>query len=154
MPAKVDPCIGGAWRSPEVPYRTHPPFSVNTEYPTAQSSVGALFPIWRNCQYAMTLLQYARRLYSLDTLDTRFVTSSKTPPQERASDTRSRIDPVRPSPTENGSSTARVSGSKADAGICPPRWWTPEFFVYYITFILVVPMMFKVTYDVSKRPLP
>lgn len=101
----------------------------------------------------MTLLQYAQRLYSLDTLDTRFVTSSRTPPQENASDTRSHIDPARPSPTESGSRSARVPGSKADAGTSPSRWWTSEFFVYYLVFILAVPMMFKVTYDVSKRLL-
>ena len=99
----------------------------------------------------MTLLHCARRLYSLDTLDTRFTTSSRTPPQESAPDTQSPIDPARPSPTENGSRTVRVPGSKSDAGTSPPRWRTPEFFVYYIAFILVVPMMFKVAYDVSKR---
>lgn len=124
---------------------------LRASYSTAQIILGATSSLWRFCQYAMTFLQYARRLYSLDTLDTRFTTSSRTPPQESALDTRSRIDPARPSPGENGSHTARVAGSKIDVGTSPPRWWTPEFFVYYIVFIILVPMMFKATYDVSKR---
>lgn len=98
---------------------------------------------------AMGLFAIVKRLYSLDTLDTRFTTASRTPPRE----TRLRIDPAQPSSSRAGSSkdekesknvVERSSESSAS------RWRTPEFFVYYFAFITVVPMMFKVTYDVSK----
>ena len=97
----------------------------------------------------MGLFAMFKRLYSLDTLDTRFTTSSRTPPR----DTRSRIDPAQPSSgrtvlgkDEKESKTVAESSSEAS----PSRWRKPEFFVYYFAFITVVPMMFKVTYDVSK----
>ena len=104
----------------------------------------------------MKLLHYLRRLYSLDTLDTRFTTSARTPPQPGTSDIRSRIDSAKSSPLGKDSNVAPENrdGLAAGArGASPSRWGTPEFFVYYLIFILVVPMMFKVAFDVSKREL-
>src|SRR5947209_1684882 len=69
----------------------------------------------------MTLISNLRRLYSLDTLDTRF-TKSK-------------------------------SSSPIQAEAQPSKWRTPEFYLYYVIFIVVVPQMFKVSYDVSKSTL-
>ncbi|KAI9845788.1 MAG: glycerol transporter, partial [Pleopsidium flavum] len=101
----------------------------------------------------MALLGLLRRLYSLDTLDTRFTTSSRTPLKQRPSDTQPRIDPAQSASggveTSNGYAGNTRLGEKS-SDISPSRWKTPEFFVYYFIFITVVPMMFKVTYDVSK----
>jgi len=98
----------------------------------------------------MGLFAIVKRLYSLDTLDTRFTTSSRTPPR----DTQSRIDPAQPSCrtvlSKDEKQSKRVVERTSEAS--PSRWRTPEFFVYYFVFITVVPMMFKVTYDVSKGP--
>ena len=93
----------------------------------------------------MNLLQYAGRLYSLDTLDSRFTTSSKTPPA-------SRIDPARPSPDE--ASYKKKGRSGADdliKGTSQPRWKSPEFIYHGIVVFVAVPLMFKTAYDVSKR---
>ncbi len=103
--------------------------------------------------YAMGLFGLVRRLYSLDTLDTRFTTSSRTPPVA----TRSKIDPAQPSstsavPFENN--VRRKDPVESQSSRSPSRWNTPEFFVYYVVIIVVVPMMFKVTYDVSRGRAP
>ena len=81
----------------------------------------------------MSLLQFAGRLYSLDTLDARFTTSSKTPP--------SHIDPVKPSPKE----------SQVADGASAPKWKTPEFLYHGLVFVVLVPWMFFTAYDVSQR---
>jgi len=78
-----------------------------------------------------SLLSWLRRTYSLDTLDTRFTTTS-TP----ASDTRPRAKDAR----------ANAIAQNAPA----PLWRTPEFFVYYLFFITLVPLMFKTVVDASK----
>ncbi len=94
----------------------------------------------------MNLLQYVGRLYSLDTLDTRLTTSSKTPP--------SRIDPARPSPDETSYKKNRSGAGELANGAIPPRWSTPEFIYHGLVFVVAVPLMFKTAYDVSKRKHP
>lgn len=83
----------------------------------------------------MTILNYVGRLYSLDTLDTRFTKSAKSP--------------------SLSSNNARSNISADDAGVnnTPTKslWRTPEFYLYYIIFIVAVPLMFKAAYDVSNR---
>ena len=91
----------------------------------------------------MNLLNHAGRLYSLETLDTRFVTSSKTPP--------SPIDPARPSPDEAPYKKGRSGAAELAKGASPPRWRSPEFTYHGLVFLIVVPLMFKTAYDVSKR---
>lgn len=91
----------------------------------------------------MSLLRYAGRLYSLDTLDSRFTTSSKTPP--------SRVDPARPSPDEASSRKGRAVDGEIAKGASPPRWRSPEFIYHGLVFLVAVPLMFKTAYDVSKR---
>ena len=94
----------------------------------------------------MSLLQHAGRLFSVETLDTRFTTSSKTPS--------SRIDPARPSPAEAGfksSGQDRNGGEDIASRASPPRWKSPEFIYHGLVFLVVVPLMFKTVYEVSKR---
>ena len=91
----------------------------------------------------MNLLYYTARLYSLDTLDTRFTVSSKTPP--------SRFDPARPSPDEAPYKKGRSGAGELAKGPSPPRWRSPEFIYHGLVFLVAVPLMFKTAYDVSKR---
>ena len=96
-------------------------------------------------------LQYLRQLYSLDTLDTRFIISSTTPPKQALNERH--LDPTRPSLQQDGQAQVKLSDgkpTKSAEGAQPPRWRTPEFYIYYFVFITVIPFMFKVVYDVSK----
>ena len=91
----------------------------------------------RNAGAKMTsLLSWFRRIYSLNTLDTRFTTSATTP-LKAAADTR-------PASSKDARANAIASGAAS------PNWHTPEFFVYYVVFIVAVPLMFKTVVDVSK----
>ena len=87
----------------------------------------------------MGWLQYLRKLYSLDTLDTRFTISSTTPPSQSA-----QIDPVKPLEGE------RKQDAKSTPTGKPSLWLTPEFFLYYLVFVTAIPLMFKAVYDVSQ----
>ncbi|KAK4181738.1 putative glycerol transporter protein [Triangularia setosa] len=82
-----------------------------------------------------------RNIYDLDTLDTRFTTPSGAPykPLEARSPDKRR-DSVGASPPANGAE--------------PPKWKTPEFFLYYLVFLVVIPAMFWVAYDVSRPTDP
>ena len=91
----------------------------------------------------MNLLHYARKLYSLDTLDTRLTTSSKAPPPH--------FDPARPSPEEASYNKGRSGAGDLAKGASPPRWRSPEFIYHGLVFLVAVPLMFKTAYDVSKR---
>ena len=91
----------------------------------------------------MNLLQYAGRLYSLDTLDSRFTTSSRTPP--------SRIDPARPSPDEAPNKKDRSGADELAKGASPPRWRSPEFIYHGLVVFVALPLMLKTAYNVSKR---
>lgn len=91
----------------------------------------------RDAGDTMNLLYWLRRLYSLDTLDTRFTvsanTSLKAVPDTRAS---------------TGDKSTRTSS--LPNGASPPKWKTPEFWVYYLFFITLVPLMFKTVIDISQ----
>lgn len=95
----------------------------------------------------MGLLSSFRNIYDLDTLDTRF-TSSTSVPYQTVIDARS--DPA----------TSQESSAKTQGRVSPPKWRTPEFYFYYVIFALAVPLMFWIPYQVSrrtssgKRPLP
>lgn len=91
----------------------------------------------------MNILHYARRLYSLDTLDRRLTFSSKTPP--------SRIDPAGPSPDEASYKKGRSGAGELAGGASSPRWRSPEFIYHGMVILVAVPLMFKTAYDVSKR---
>ncbi|KAF2085396.1 putative glycerol:H+ symporter [Saccharata proteae CBS 121410] len=101
----------------------------------------------------MSWLGYLRSLYSLDTLDTRFTVSATSPPKQQA--TELRIDPAKPSPGESYSQQSR-DGQTSKGGSLgePSKWNTPEFYLYYLVFLVAVPLMFKSVYDVSKESDP
>ncbi|KAJ5129655.1 uncharacterized protein N7515_005694 [Penicillium bovifimosum] len=82
-----------------------------------------------------SIFAWLRRIYSLDTLDTRFTSTAITP----RADTR---------PTSNARANAIAQGAS------PSLWRTPEFFVYYLFFITLVPLMFKTVIDASKESHP
>ena len=86
----------------------------------------------------MGLSSFFRNIYTLDTLDTRFTISSSIPYKTVID---SRDDPATSNaPAEQVRSKAQLS-----------KWDTPEFYFYYIAFILAVPYMFWTAYDVSRR---
>ncbi|KAJ5168736.1 Glycerol uptake protein 1 [Penicillium canariense] len=85
-------------------------------------------------------LSWLRRIYSLDTLDTRFTSSASTP-ANAAADTR---------PPSAKDARANAIAQSAPA----PLWRTPEFFIYYLFFITLVPLMFKTVVDASKDTHP
>ena len=86
----------------------------------------------------MGFLSALRGIYSLDTLDTRFTTPS----------TVSYSTAVEQRTDRNGK---REVYNKPDKRAQPPKWKTPEFFLYYLVFVVAVPYMFWVAYDVSRR---
>ena len=93
------------------------------------------------CQHAMAILQDVGRLYSVETLDTRFTTSLSTPS--------SHIDSAKP---QRGETLAgRNNSQKQNSAPSPSRWKTPEFLYHYIVFLVVVPWMFYTVFDVSQR---
>lgn len=86
----------------------------------------------------MTPLSFLRNLYSLDTLDTRFTTSSKTPSKDASEHSAKAVE--RDVKTQ----------SQLPAGAQPSKWNTPEFYFYALVFILAVPNMYKAVWDVSQ----
>jgi protein-cysteine N-palmitoyltransferase HHAT len=89
----------------------------------------------------MEVLHFFRRLYSLDTLDTRLTTSSLIPLAAATEDS-----------AEKPTSEKRTDGEAANlpAGASPSKWRTPEFYFYYTVFVLVVPQMFRSVMNVSR----
>ncbi|KAL4932616.1 putative glycerol:H+ symporter (Gup1) [Aspergillus undulatus] len=89
----------------------------------------------------LSFISWFRRLYSLDTLDTRFTVPANTPVKVAAEDT--------------PSSSAKDARSNAVAnGASPSKWGTLEFYVYYVVFAVAVPLMFKTVIDVSQESHP
>ena len=101
----------------------------------------------------MSLFSFLRSLYDVDTLDTRFTTPSTVP-----------YKPALPRPGAGGRSNgspgreALLSADSRRDGAAdiikraePSKWRTPEFYFYYFIFLTVVPYMFWVAYDVSRR---
>ena len=91
-------------------------------------------------------LKFIRQLYSLDTLDTRFIVPATAPPKEALED--AKLDPAGPIPVKYG----RDGTKYIDGSIQPPRWNTPEFYFYYVAIMTSVFFMFKSVLDVSKGP--
>lgn len=93
----------------------------------------------------MSLLYFLKRLYSLDTLDTRFTHSSKVP--VRTASAERGIDISKPAVNSEDDVTKQSSVPKNTQ---PSRWNTLEYYVYYVVFLVMVPLMFYVPYSVSK----
>ena len=105
-----------------------------------------------SCQHAMAGLQYVQRLFSLDTLDTRFTTLSKV---FQSNDQLLR-DTTRAVPRDGGHDlrSRRAGHPYEEPNVPASKWRTPEFMVYAGVFLVAVPLMFKTVYDVSNRKLP
>ena len=88
----------------------------------------------------MDPISFLRQLYSLDTLDTRFTTSARTPLKLADAD-----------PAQATKPQDEKASTPLPAGASPSRWRTPEFYFYALTFLVVVPQMFKAVVDVSQR---
>ena len=88
-------------------------------------------------------LRYIRQLYSLDTLDTRFVVPANAPPKEALE--LANLDPAQPLPVRNG----QVKSREPIEGVQPSRWNTLEFKTYGVLITIVVFFMFKSVLDVS-----
>lgn len=87
----------------------------------------------------MSIFGLVKKLYSLDTLDTRFSNTSRTPPRAAG---------------EKGIAEAKSSAQEATQaslpGVQPSKWRTPEFYFYYFCFLTIPLLMVKAVYDVSK----
>jgi hypothetical protein len=88
-------------------------------------------------------LRFVRQLYSLDTLDTRFIVPATAPPKEALDD--AKLDPAGPLPVQGGKEKSRDTYENVQ----PPRWNTPEFYFYYVVFAVSISLMFKSVLDVS-----
>lgn len=84
----------------------------------------------------LSILSRLRQLYTLDTLDTR-LTVPATTPLKAAADTR-------PAPAKDARAQAIANGAE------PSKWRTLEFYVYYVIFLVAVPLMFKAVIEVSQ----
>ncbi|MCJ1233187.1 glycerol transporter [Varicellaria rhodocarpa] len=98
----------------------------------------------------MNILNYARNMYSLDTLDTRFTTSSRNPMSSGAS----HIESTKLSFRERSSGRTNRDGTEKNKQLpeaLPSRWGTLEYYLYYLVIGTAVPLMFKAAYDISLR---
>jgi hypothetical protein len=87
----------------------------------------------------MGLLSYLGSVYSVSTLDSRFITPSSVPYKTLAD---SRNDPL------STNSYAEAVKAKAE----PSKWRTREFYTYYFCLaFLIIPSMWWVGYSVSRR---
>lgn len=86
--------------------------------------------------------QYIRGLYSLDTLDTRFTASKSSSLKELGAGQQT---------TRSAGAGAAAGGKTRSSGISASLWATKEFYIYYVMFIVIVPLMFKVAIEVSNR---
>ena len=81
----------------------------------------------------MLSLRPFRKLFSLETLDLRFTTSSKVP---------------LPDPAKRD---IRTSPDTVAANASPSLWRTPEFSLYFVVIVVCLPLMFNAVYQVSQR---
>ncbi|KAI1761764.1 MBOAT-domain-containing protein [Hypoxylon sp. FL1150] len=89
----------------------------------------------------MGVFSFLRATYDLDTLDTRFTnpssTSYKTVIEAR-----------------DDAAATKERAAKGNSKSQPSRWGTPEFYLYYLVLVLVIPYMFWVAYDASRPTDP
>lgn len=97
----------------------------------------------------MSIFSYVKSIYALDTIDTRFTSSSATPYQTVVD---ARSDPSSKIKRDDSKPGVGVRTDHSGRPIAQPsKWNTPEFYFYYFVFITVVPYMFWVAFDVSRR---
>ena len=124
-------------------------FLLSRQLPQTRTLSIHLHP-FRSDAATMSIFSYIRSIYALDTIDTRFTSSSATPYKTVVD---ARPDPTSPHSKKDGPPQGvpvRLDGSGRPIAQ-PSRWNTPEFYFYYLVFIVVVPYMFYITYDVSRR---
>ncbi|KAH8813058.1 glycerol:H+ symporter-like protein [Xylogone sp. PMI_703] len=92
---------------------------------------------------------YLRSIYSLDTLDTRFTNPTSVPYKPTSNNGIDSSKKDDPAPSNRGR-TDRNGQPVAE----PSKWNTLEFYVYYLVFIVTVPYMFWIAYDVSRPSDP
>jgi hypothetical protein len=85
-----------------------------------------------------------KNLFSLETLDTRFVVPANAPPKEALEE--AAVDPAGALPVRHDRSKGKTPTEFAQ----PSLWNTPEFYFYYLVFAICVPLMFKAVVDVSR----
>ncbi|KAI8939789.1 hypothetical protein NX059_003528 [Plenodomus lindquistii] len=93
-------------------------------------------------------LRFVRQLYSLDTLDTRFIVPATAPPKEALEE--AKLDPAGPLPVQHGKGK---SGTISES-VQPPRWRTPEFYFYYVSISASIYFIIKLVHDVSIESHP
>jgi hypothetical protein len=91
----------------------------------------------------MSWLSFLKKLYSLDTLDTRFTTSTKTPHKITTGD--SIADSKLPA-----QEVLQSGKNQPPSGTQPSKWNTPEFYFYYLCFLTIPIFMVKAVYDISQ----
>ena len=100
------------------------------------------------------LLQYLRRLYSLDTLDTRFTDSTTNSPNPSTADKGARTDPARPSLSELSYNHAVGNGAgqnESSAVSLLSEWRALGFLMYWVILPGALFMMVKSVYEISIR---
>lgn len=90
------------------------------------------------------ILKNLRRLYSPDTLDTRFIVPANAPPKEALE--LADLDLTSPLPAHNGQAKSKSLEQDAE----PSRWNTFEFKAYVFIVGLCIIFMTKTVVDVSK----
>lgn len=87
----------------------------------------------------MGALSYFRKIYNIDTLDTRF-TNPSTAPYKTVIESR-----------DDAAAASRERAAKWNARTTSPsRWRTPEFYLWYLIFFPAFPAMYWVTYTASR----
>jgi hypothetical protein len=90
----------------------------------------------------MTVYTFFRDLYSLDTLDTRLTTSSKTPAKDASN------------ASAKTTSKDVVTSKDLPPGASASKWGTPEFYLYTLVFVVAVPSMYFAVWNVSQTSSP
>ncbi|KAL5396046.1 hypothetical protein PMIN04_006627 [Paraphaeosphaeria minitans] len=93
-------------------------------------------------------LRPLRQLYSLDTLDTRFIVPANATPKDALELTE--LGPAQSLPVRNG----QVKSRQSVEGVQPSKWHTLEFKTYLALVSLCVFFMIKAVVDVSKESHP
>jgi hypothetical protein len=130
-----------AWKSRAAPPQSHSrsPRNINTK--TSPHAVRHIDIEHEEIALEATMaLSYLRQLYSLDTLDTRFVVPATVPPKEALEE--ANVDPA----ISDGKDKSR-SGANS---VQPPRWKTNEFYFYYLAISASIFFMFKLVLECSK----
>ncbi|KAF2737947.1 MBOAT-domain-containing protein [Polyplosphaeria fusca] len=91
-------------------------------------------------------LQMFRRMYSLETLDTRFIVPATAPPKEALEETKLDSNLL----AQNGGHKRREPLEDAQ----PSRWHTLEFYPYFLVVFSAIPLMTAAVYNASKESHP